>query len=129
MAKRELSSTLKNLKRSGGRYGAPRGGFRGGRRGGFSNGDSEDGDHPHRPYERRSGTGRGRMSSNARVLLVGTGERRETEEVVVEGEKNAGSDKPLAEEEATNEKKENAANEPEDKETEDKVVQLLKEDQ
>lgn len=42
--------------------------------------------------------------------------------MVAEGEKTVGSDKPLAEEEATNEKKENAANEPEDKEPEDKVI-------
>ncbi|KVH79158.1 Hyaluronan/mRNA-binding protein [Cynara cardunculus var. scolymus] len=98
----EESDAGKAYERRGG-YGGARGAFRGGRRGGFSNGDVEDGERSRRPYERRSGTGRG-----------------ETEEVVIEGEKTVGSDKPLTEEVATDERKENAANEPEDKEPENK---------
>lgn len=40
-------------------YGGPRGGFRGERRGGFNNGEVGEGEQNRRPYERRSGTGRG----------------------------------------------------------------------
>lgn len=40
-------------------YGGPRGSFRGPRRGGFSNGEAEEGEHPRRMFDRRSGTGRG----------------------------------------------------------------------
>ncbi|CAH1432928.1 unnamed protein product [Lactuca virosa] len=66
---------------------------------------------------KREGAGRGNWGTHADEIT------QETEEVVVEGEKNVGSDKPLAEEEATNEKKENAANELEDKD-EDKEMTL-----
>ncbi|KAI3781196.1 hypothetical protein L2E82_11203 [Cichorium intybus] len=48
----------------------------------------------------------------------------ETKEVVVKGEKNLGFDKPLTEDERTNEKKENTVNEPEEKELEDKEMTL-----
>ncbi|KAI3791270.1 hypothetical protein L2E82_04986 [Cichorium intybus] len=48
----------------------------------------------------------------------------ETEEVVAEGEKTLGFDKPLTEDERTNEKKENTVNEPEEKEPEDKEMTL-----
>ncbi|XP_024996975.1 RGG repeats nuclear RNA binding protein A-like isoform X2 [Cynara cardunculus var. scolymus] len=98
----EESDAAKLSERRGG-YGGSRGGFRGGRHVSFGNGDAEDGEHPRRPYERRSGTGRG-----------------EIDEGVTEGEKTVATDKPSAEEEATDGKKENSANErveePENKE-------------
>ncbi|PKA64218.1 hypothetical protein AXF42_Ash009438 [Apostasia shenzhenica] len=50
----------KNTERERGPYGGPRQPFRGGRRGGYGNGDGGlDSERPRRPYERRSGTGRG----------------------------------------------------------------------
>ncbi|KVH91255.1 hypothetical protein Ccrd_006728 [Cynara cardunculus var. scolymus] len=114
----EESDAAKLSERRGG-YGGSRGGFRGGRHVSFGNGDAEDGEHPRRPYERRSGTGR--MSSNVREPVVGTGELRlMTSNRVTEGEKTVATDKPSAEEEATDGKKENSANErveePENKE-------------
>ena len=48
---------------------------------------------------------------------------RVTEEAAIEGEKNLGDDKPV-EEAAADRKKENPANEPEEKEPEDKVNAL-----
>ncbi|KAJ9565563.1 hypothetical protein OSB04_001529 [Centaurea solstitialis] len=156
----EESDGGKGYERRGG-YGGPRGGFRGGRRGGFSNGDAEDGERTRRPYERRSGTGRGNefkregagrgnwgaqadeitqyfffyFSFNLQIVsllllllckpLCPLGE---SEEVVIEGEKTVVSDKPLTEEEATDEKKENAANEPEEKEPENKVIIFIAND-
>ena len=48
-----------SFERSGG-YGGSRGDFCGGdRRVAFANADGEDGERQRRPYERRSGTGRG----------------------------------------------------------------------
>ncbi|KAI3741715.1 hypothetical protein L1987_59389 [Smallanthus sonchifolius] len=113
----------------GGGYGGPRGGFRGGGRGGFSNGDAEDGDHPRRPYERRSGTGRGNEFKREGSGRGNWGSQadeitQETEEVVNEGEKTVVSDKQLTEEESKEEKKENVANESEEKEPEDKEMTL-----
>ncbi|KAD0079195.1 hypothetical protein E3N88_44813 [Mikania micrantha] len=113
----------------GGGYGGPRGGFRGGRRGGFTNGDAEDGDRPRRPYERRSGTGRGNEFKREGSGRGNWGSHadeitQETEEVVNEGEKTVVSDKPLTEEESKEEKKENVANESEEKEAEDKEMTL-----
>ncbi|XP_071700826.1 RGG repeats nuclear RNA binding protein A-like [Rutidosis leptorrhynchoides] len=122
------SDSGKGNERRGG-YGAPRGGFRGARRGGFTNGDLEDGDRQHRPYERRSGTGRGnefkREGSGRGNWGTPSDEiTQEIEEAVIEGEKTVGSDKPVPEEEAADEKKENAANEAEDKEPEKKEMTL-----
>nr|XP_043619139.1 RGG repeats nuclear RNA binding protein A-like [Erigeron canadensis] len=127
----EESDTGKGYERRVG-YGGPRGGggFRGGRRGGFTNGDVEDGDRPpRRPYERRSGTGRGNefKREGAGRGNWGTQEDeiiQETQEVVNEGEKTVASEKLVSEEEATDEKKENAANEPEEKEPEVKEMTL-----
>lgn len=45
-----------------------------------------------------------------------------TEEVVNEGEKNVGDEKPVGQEEATDEVKENPDKEPEEKEPDDKVI-------
>nr|GEW81206.1 RGG repeats nuclear RNA binding protein A-like [Tanacetum cinerariifolium] len=115
----------RSFERRGG-YGGPRGDFRGGdRRVSFANGDGEDGERQHRPYERRSGTGRG---SEFKREGAGRGNwgnpadeiNQEIQEAAVEGEKTVASDKPAAEEEAADGKKENAATErvekPEDKE-------------
>lgn len=46
---------------------------------------------------------------------------RETEEPVIEVEKNVGSEKPLVDEEGADASKDNPVNEPEEKEPEDKV--------
>ncbi|KAJ0932126.1 putative hyaluronan/mRNA-binding protein [Helianthus annuus] len=116
-------------RQGGGGYGGPRGGFRGGRRGGFSNGDAEDGERPRRPYERRSGTGRGNEFKREGSGRGNWGSQadeitHDTEEVVNEGEKTVETDKPLTEEESKDEKKENVANESEEKEPEDKEMTL-----
>ncbi|PWA34536.1 hyaluronan/mRNA-binding protein, Stm1 [Artemisia annua] len=112
----------KGYERRGG-YGGPRGGFRGGRRGGFTNGDAEEGDRPpRRPYERRSGTGRGndikREGAGRGNWGTQADEIIQETEVVIEGEKTVDSDIPVNEEETTDEKKETAAPEPEEKEPE-----------
>ncbi|KAK9055891.1 hypothetical protein SSX86_026978 [Deinandra increscens subsp. villosa] len=125
----EESDGGKAYERNSGGYGGPRGGFRGGRRGGFSNGDVEDGDRPRRPYERRSGTGRGnefKRDGSGRGNWGSQADEitQEAQEVVDEGEKTVVSDKPLTDEESKEEKKENAANEPEEKEPEDKEMTL-----
>lgn len=61
----------KPFERRGG-YGGPRGDFRGGRRGGFSNGEVGEGerDRPRRPFDRRSGTGRGYVFDMLSAPLV-----------------------------------------------------------
>lgn len=110
----------------GGGYGGSRGGFRGGRHVSFGNGDAEDGgEHPRRPYERRSGTGRGNEFKREGAGRGNWGTQaddinQEIEEGVIEGDKTVVSDKPNAEEEAADGKKENSANErveePENKE-------------
>ncbi|KAF8032700.1 hypothetical protein BT93_D1582 [Corymbia citriodora subsp. variegata] len=84
-----------------------RGFFRGGRPGGFNNGEAGEGERPRRVFERRSGTGRG-----------------ETEEPVIEVEKNVGSEKQLAAEDGADASKESTVNEPEEKEPEDKEMTL-----
>ncbi|XP_023769100.1 RGG repeats nuclear RNA binding protein A [Lactuca sativa] len=108
-----------------GGYGGSRGGYRGGRGGSFGNGDSEEGERPRRTYERRSGTGRGNEFKREGAGRGNWGTQaddinREIEEAVIEGEKTVVSEKPNAEEEAVDGKKENPANErveePENKE-------------
>ncbi|XP_044486959.1 RGG repeats nuclear RNA binding protein A-like isoform X2 [Mangifera indica] len=109
-------------------YGAPRGSFRGGRRGVFGNGESGEGDRPRRQFERRSGTGRGNE-----IKRDGAGRGNwgtpadeiapETEEPVVENEKNVSADKPAGEEDV-GANKENPVNEQEDKEPEEKEMTL-----
>lgn len=118
----------KSFERRGG-YSGPRGGgggFRGGRGGGsFGNGDSEEGERPRRTYERRSGTGRGNEFKREGSGRGNWGTQAddinpEIEEAVIEGEKTVASEKPGAEEEAVDGKKDNSANErveePENKE-------------
>ncbi|XP_075489326.1 LOW QUALITY PROTEIN: RGG repeats nuclear RNA binding protein A-like [Primulina tabacum] len=114
-------------------YSGPRGGggFRGGRRGGISNGESTEGERerPRRAFDRHSGTGRGsgfkregagRGNWGTPVDEIATGE---TEEPVVEGEKNVDAEKP-SEQEDVNANKETPANEPENKEPEEKEMTL-----
>lgn len=104
----------RSFERRGG-YGGPRGDFRGGdRRVSFANGDGEDGERQRRPYERRSGTGRGSEFKREGAGRGNWGNQadeinQEIQEAAVEGEKTVASDKPAAEEEAADGKKENAA--------------------
>lgn len=85
----------------------------------------EEGERPRRTYERRSGTGRGNEFKREGAGRGNWGTQaddinREIEEAVIEGEKTVVSEKPNAEEEAVDGKKENPANErveePENKE-------------
>ncbi|GJV15994.1 hyaluronan/mRNA-binding protein, Stm1 [Tanacetum coccineum] len=113
----------KGYERRGG-YGGPHGGFCGGRRRGFTNGDAEEGDRPpHRNYERRSGTGRGndikREGAGRGNWGTQADEIIQETEVVIEGEKTVDYDILVNEEEKTDEKMENAATEPEEKEPEE----------
>ncbi|KAI9381912.1 hypothetical protein POPTR_014G049300v4 [Populus trichocarpa] len=123
----EDGDTAKTFESRG--YGGPRGGgFRGGRRGGFGNEEVGEGERPRRTNERWSGTGRGnemkREGSGRGNWGTPTDELAlVTEEAANEGEKNLGDDKPV-EEAAADRKKENPANEPEEKEPEDKVMTL-----
>ena len=115
-------------------YGGPRGGggggFRGGRRGGFSNEDVSEGERTRRPFERRSGTGRGNE-----IKRDGAGRGNwgtpadeivpESEEPVNENEKNlVDADKQLGQEDAVEVNKENPVNETEEKEPENKEMTL-----
>ncbi|KAG5248894.1 hypothetical protein OIU77_027514 [Salix suchowensis] len=113
-------------------YGAPRGGFRGGRRGGYSNGEDGEGDRPRRLYDRHSGTGRGNG-----IKREGSGrgnwgthsdeiapEFRETEEPVVDNEKNVITEKLQGEEDAADANKDTPETEPEEKEPEEKEMTL-----
>lgn len=117
-----------------GGYGGPRGGFHGGRRGGFSNGEAVEGERIRRPFERRSGTGRGNE-----IKRDGAGRGNwgaptdevapETEEPATENEKILDAEKPhpekqSGEEDAGDVDKENPVNEPEEKEPENKEMTL-----
>ncbi|KAJ0899670.1 putative hyaluronan/mRNA-binding protein [Helianthus annuus] len=107
-------------------YSGPRGGYRGGRRGGYTNGDAEDGERPRRVFERRSGTGRGNefKREGAGRGNWGTATDKvafESEEPVVEGEKNVESEKP---DDGVDTNKENVADEVEEKEPEEKEMTL-----
>ncbi|GFY81251.1 hyaluronan [Actinidia rufa] len=121
----EEPGTGKPSERRGG-SGGPRDSVRGGRRGAFSNGETGDGERPRRVFERRSGTGRGNEFKREGAGRGNWGTQTDenakvTEEVVNEGEKNLFDEKPPGEEDATNVNKEDPANEPEEKEPEDKV--------
>ncbi|XP_068634306.1 RGG repeats nuclear RNA binding protein A-like isoform X2 [Aristolochia californica] len=104
----------------------PRGAFRGGRRGAFSNGETGEGEHPRRQFERRSGSGRGELKRD------GSGRGNwgtptdeivpETEEVI--NEKNTSPEKQPGDEDVTGGNKENTAVEAEEKEPEDKEMTL-----
>ncbi|KAF5946499.1 hypothetical protein HYC85_016727 [Camellia sinensis] len=116
----------KPFERRGG-YGGPRGSFHGSRRGGFGDGEVGDGERTHRNFERHSGTGRGsdfkREGAGRRNWGTTTDEIAQvTEEIVNEGEKNQGAEKP--QEDATDVNKENTANEAGGKEPEDKEMTL-----
>ncbi|KAK6119369.1 hypothetical protein DH2020_046889 [Rehmannia glutinosa] len=121
----------KSSERRGG-YGGPRGPFRGGRRGGFSNGEVGEGerDRPRRPFDRRSGTGRGNEIKREGAGRGNWGTQTDelaqvTEEAVNEGEKTLDVEKPSGEEDAAADgDKEAAANEVEEKEPEDKEMTL-----
>ncbi|XP_057496934.1 RGG repeats nuclear RNA binding protein A-like isoform X1 [Actinidia eriantha] len=120
--------TGRPYERRGG-YGGPRGSFRGGHRGGFNNGETGDGEPARRTFERHSGTGR---SNEVKREGAGRGNwgtptdeiSQVTEEVVYEGEKDQGTEKPSVEEGATDVNKENPDNEAEEKEPEAKEMTL-----
>ncbi|KAF5744270.1 plasminogen activator inhibitor 1 RNA-binding protein-like [Tripterygium wilfordii] len=107
-------------------YGGPRGPHRGGR---FGNGEVGDEERTRRPFERHSGTGRGngfkREGSGRGNWGTPTDELSQvTEEVANENEKSPGDVKPVGEEDMTDLNKETPANEPEEKEPEDKEMTL-----
>ncbi|KAF9689766.1 hypothetical protein SADUNF_Sadunf01G0126400 [Salix dunnii] len=110
-------------------YGGPRGSFRGSRGGGYSNGEAGEGERPRMLYDRRSGTGRGNE-----IKREGSGRGNwgtpadeiapETEEPVVDNEKNIITEKQPEEEDAVDASKDAAENEPEEKEPEAKEMTL-----
>ncbi|KAJ9147657.1 hypothetical protein P3X46_029792 [Hevea brasiliensis] len=110
-------------------YGGPHGGFRGGRRGSLSNGEAGEGERPRRLYERRSGTGRGnevkRDGAGRGNWGTPTDEiAQETEEPVVENEKDISSEKQPGEEDAADANKDSPVDQPEEKEPENKEMTL-----
>ncbi|KAL9260185.1 RGG repeats nuclear RNA binding protein B-like protein [Drosera capensis] len=110
-------------------FGGPRGGFRGGRRGEFSNGETEEGDRPRRPYERRSGTGRGNEFKKDGAGRGNWGTAADeipqgSEEPVAVTESNVVAEKPLQEEQNVDAEKDALAKEPEEKEPEEKQMTL-----
>ncbi|KAG6780681.1 hypothetical protein POTOM_013549 [Populus tomentosa] len=110
-------------------YGAPHGVFRGSRRGGYSNGEDREGERPQRLYERHSGTGRGneikREGSGRGNWGTPTDEiAPETEEPVVDNEKNVITEKQQGEEDAADANKDTAEKVPEEKEPEEKEMTL-----
>ncbi|KAL9275898.1 RGG repeats nuclear RNA binding protein B-like protein [Drosera capensis] len=107
----------------------PRGGFRGGRRGGFSNGEIEEGDRPRRPYERRSGTGRGNEFKKDGAGRGNWGTATDEipqggEEPLAETETNVVAEKLVEEEQTVDAEKDARAKEPEEKEPEEKQMTL-----
>lgn len=121
--------TGKPMEKRGG-YGGPRGSFRGGRHGGFNNGEMGHGERTRRPFEQRSGTGRGDETTKRGGAGRGnwgppTDEFAQvTEKFIRESEKNLGADKPSGEEGATDVNKDSPANEVDGKEPEDKEMTL-----
>ncbi|XWS49150.1 hypothetical protein CRYUN_Cryun13aG0139000 [Craigia yunnanensis] len=112
-------------------YGGPRESFRGVHRGGFNDGESEEGERPRRQYDRHSGTGRGNAFKRDGAGRGNWGSPtdevapiKETEENVPENEKNVSTEKQYGEEDAVDASKDNAANEPEEKEPENKEMTL-----
>lgn len=111
-------------------YNASRGGggFRGGRRGGYSNGETAEGERPRRALDRRSGTGRGNEfkrdgAGRGNWGIPTDGIVPETEEPVVEGEKNVDVEKQSGQDEP-NDAKESSENEQEEKQPEEKEMTL-----
>ncbi|GJS32611.1 RGG repeats nuclear RNA binding protein A-like protein [Tanacetum coccineum] len=123
----EDGAVEKFSERHGG-FSGPRGSYREGRRGGYNNGDTE-GERPRRVYERHSGTGR---SNNIKREGSGRGNwgtatdevPLESEEPVVDVEKNVESEKPVAQEGVVDDNKENPAGEVEEKEPEKEEMTL-----
>ncbi|KAK1311694.1 hypothetical protein QJS10_CPA07g00978 [Acorus calamus] len=130
----------KPSERSRGTFGAPRQPFRGPRRGGYAGngGDAGAGDEeqrpPRRPYERRSGTGRGyevkregsgrgNWGSATDEALAQETEALNVEEKIASPEKQTEQEDVLAAD-ANKENKENPANEVEEKEPEEKEMTL-----
>ncbi|KAK9058979.1 hypothetical protein SSX86_021597 [Deinandra increscens subsp. villosa] len=117
----EESDGKSSMRRGGGYSGS-----RGDRHVTFANVDGgEEGERPHRAYERRSGTGRGNGFKREGAGRGNWGTQadeinQDIQEEVVEKEKTMASDKPDPEEEAANGKNDNSANErvdePENKE-------------
>lgn len=110
-------------------YGGPRGPYRGGRRGGFNNGDAGEEGRPRRTFERHSGTGRGNDFKREGAGRGNWGTETDeiaqvTEEVMNEGEKNLGDEKPAAETDVAEGNKDSPTNEAEEKEPEDKEMTL-----
>ncbi|KAE8698111.1 plasminogen activator inhibitor 1 RNA-binding protein-like isoform X2 [Hibiscus syriacus] len=124
----EEGEERKQTERRGG-YGGPRGSFRGGRRGGFNDGESGEGERSRRVYDRRSGTGRGNEFKRDGAGRGNWGSPTdevalENEENVPEDVKNIGTEKQPEVEDAADASKENAANETEEKESENKEMTL-----
>uniref|UniRef100_A0A803NHA0 Hyaluronan/mRNA-binding protein domain-containing protein n=1 Tax=Cannabis sativa TaxID=3483 RepID=A0A803NHA0_CANSA len=110
-------------------YGGPRGGYRGGRRGDFSNGEGGEGECSRRPFERRSGTGRGSEFKREGAGRGNWGTDTDafapvTEEAINETEKNFGDENPAGEGAAADGNKEAPPTEQEEKEPEDKEMTL-----
>ncbi|KAL0464545.1 UNVERIFIED_CONTAM: RGG repeats nuclear RNA binding protein A [Sesamum latifolium] len=120
----------KPFERRGG-YGGPRGAFRGGRRGGFSNGEVGEGDrdHPRRPFDRRSGTGRGNEMKREGAGRANWGTHTDelaeaVEEVVNEGEKSLNVEKPSGDEDPPADGDKEAATTEVEEKPEDKEMTL-----
>ncbi|KAK2975428.1 hypothetical protein RJ640_007347 [Escallonia rubra] len=97
-------------------YSGPRPPFRGGRRGGFSNGEVVDGERPRRVFERRSGTGHGNEFKREGAGRGNWGTQADelapvTEDVINEGERAVGVEKPSGDEDAADGHKETPPNE------------------
>ncbi|KAF2311060.1 hypothetical protein GH714_019324 [Hevea brasiliensis] len=112
-------------------YSGPRGGYRSSGRGGggYTNGEAGDGDRPRRQFERHSGTGRGNEIKREGSGRGNWGSQADelaqvTVEVVNEGDKTLGDEKPVGEEQTADANKEATAKEPEEKEPEDKEMTL-----
>ncbi|EPS59059.1 hypothetical protein M569_15751 [Genlisea aurea] len=114
--------------------GGPRNLYRGGRRGEFGNGDDAgDGERdrpPRRPFDRRSGTGRGNEFKREGAGRGNWGTKTDElahvpEEIVNEDEKQVNEEKPLTQDEVPAEgDKEEAAKEVDEKEPENKEMTL-----
>ncbi|KAL0425740.1 UNVERIFIED_CONTAM: RGG repeats nuclear RNA binding protein A [Sesamum radiatum] len=120
----------KPYERHGG-YGGPRGAFRGGRRGGFSNGEVGEGDRdrPRRPFDRRSGTGRGNEMKREGAGRANWGTHSDelaeaVEEVVNEGEKSQNVEKPSGDEDPPADVDKEAATTEVEEKPEDKEMTL-----
>ncbi|KAL4194310.1 hypothetical protein AMTRI_Chr05g67990 [Amborella trichopoda] len=116
-----------------GGYSGPRPPYRGGRRGGFGNGVVGDSERPRRQFERRSGTGRGNETKREGAGRGNWGTPtddgfavQESEAVANVEEKNPTPEKQPEQEDGVDagKEKENAVNEPEEKEPEDKEMTL-----